>query len=133
MRVLAPGIEKHSEPILPEARSVMARLTRWTQLFSRAFWFEGVLSGILLLCCLPLARAHTGPPTPILVDHMIGPYLVSLWAHPEVGTGTFFIRLEPPLGGEIKNDVTAHVGIQPLSRRLVSETHLRRLSHAARS
>jgi hypothetical protein len=49
---------------------------------------------------------------------MIGPYLVSLWAHPEVGTGTFFIRLEPPLGGEIKNDVTAHVGIQPLSRRL---------------
>jgi hypothetical protein len=72
----------------------------------------------LLFCWLPLASAHQGPPTPLLVDRMIGPYLASVWGHPDVGTGTFFIRLEPSPGGKIASDVTVHVGIQPLSSRL---------------
>jgi hypothetical protein len=72
----------------------------------------------LLFCWLALASAHTGPPTPILVDHMMGSYRVSVWADPEVGTGIFLIRLEPPPGGKISSDVTVHVGIQPLSGRL---------------
>jgi hypothetical protein len=49
---------------------------------------------------------------------MIGPYVVSVWGHPDVGTGAFFIRLEPPPGGKISSDATVHVGIQPLSGRL---------------
>jgi hypothetical protein len=77
------------------------------------------VSGLaLLLCWLPLANAHTGPPTPILVDHTIGPYLASVWADPEVGTGTFFIRLEPPAGGSMASDITVQVGLQPVSGRL---------------
>jgi hypothetical protein len=54
----------------------------------------------------------------MLVDRMIGPYLVSVWGRPDVGTGTFFIRLEPLPGKKISSDVTVHVGIQPLSGRL---------------
>lgn len=98
----------------------MVELTRWAQLLGRPSWLlKGVVSGMfLLLCWLPLASAHLGPPTPILVDHTIGPYRVSVWAHPEVGTGTFFIRLEPPPDGDMASDVTVQVGIQPLSARL---------------
>jgi hypothetical protein len=77
------------------------------------------MSGLaLLLCWLPLARAHTGPPTPLLVDHPIGPYVVSVWADPEVGSGTFFIRLEPPAGSTVASDITVQVGVQPVSSRL---------------
>ena len=96
----------------------MVGLTRGGQLFCRPSWLKGIVSSIaLLLCWLPLASAHTGPPTPILVDHMIGPYAVSVWADPEVGTGTFFIRLEPPSGGAIPGDTTVQIGVQPVSGR----------------
>jgi hypothetical protein len=54
----------------------------------------------------------------MLVDRMIGPYLASVWGHPDLGTGTFFIRMEPPPGGKISSDVTVQVGVQPLSNRL---------------
>ena len=97
----------------------MGGLTRWGQLFSRPAWLKGLGPGTtLLLCWLPLANAHTGLPAPLLVDHMIGPYLVSVWADPEVGSGTFFIRLEPPSGGAIPSDTTVQVGVQPVSGRL---------------
>ena len=96
----------------------MGGLTRWGQLFSRPAWLKGVVSGAtLLLCWLSLVSAHTGPPAPLLVDHLIGPYLVSVWADPEVGSGRFFIRLEPPSGGAIPSDTTVQVGVQPVSGR----------------
>jgi hypothetical protein len=96
----------------------MVGLTTGGQLFCRPSWLKGIVSSIaLLLCWLTLASAHTGPPTPILVDHMIGPYAVSVWADPEVGTGTFFIRLEPPSGGAIPGDTTVQIGVQPVSGR----------------
>jgi hypothetical protein len=119
MGVLALGIGERLRPIPSEARSLSAGLTRWGQLCGRSSWLKGVGPGIaLLLCWVPLASAHIGPPVPLLVDHLIGPYLTSVWGDPEVGTGTFFIRLEPPPGGKISSDVTVHVGIQPLSGRL---------------
>lgn len=119
MGALAPGIGERLRPIPSDARSVIAGLTRWDQLFCGSSWLKGVGLGLaLLLGWLPLASAHTGPPAPLLVDHMIGPYLTSVWGDPEVGTGTFFIRLEPPPGGNIASDVTVHVGVQPLSGRL---------------
>jgi len=94
----------------------MIGLTRWGQIICMPCWCKGVVSGlVLLLCWLPLASAHPGPPTPILVEHRIGPYLASVWAEPEVGTGTFFIRLEPPAGGAIPGDIAVQVGVQPVS------------------
>lgn len=106
----------------------MVGLTRSGQIFYRPPWLKGAVTGIaLLLCWLPLASAHTGPPTPILVDHMIGPYPASVWADPEVGTGTFFIRLEPPSGGAIPGDTTVQIGVQPVNGRLAEAHYTARL------
>jgi len=62
--------------------------------------------------------AHEGPPYPILVDKRLGPCVVSVWADPDVGTGTFFFILEPPQGGRLPDDVRVEVGVRPLSGRL---------------
>jgi hypothetical protein len=64
------------------------------------------------------ASAHEGPPYPIIVDKMIGPCLVSVWADPDVGIGTFFITLEPPAGGTLPDDIAIEVGVSPISGRL---------------
>src|SRR5262245_60358244 len=69
------------------------------------------------------ARAHEGPPYPILVDKMIGPCLVSVWADPDVGIGTYFIILEPPQGATMPEDVSVEIGVQPISGRLAEARH----------
>lgn len=66
---------------------------------------------VLLLGALP-ARAHQGPPFPILEDQHAGPYTVSVWTDPDVGTGTFFVILEPPAKARVR------IGLQPVSGRL---------------
>src|SRR5215510_13548141 len=97
----------------------MVSLTRWGQCCWRSSWCKGAGLGLaLLLCWLPLTHAHTGPPVPLLVKHMVGPYVVSVWADPEVGTGTLLIGLELPPGGAMANDITVQVGVQPVSGRL---------------
>jgi hypothetical protein len=57
---------------------------------------------------------------------MIGPYPVSVWADPEVGTGMFFIRLESPSGGAIPGDTTVQIGVQPVSGRLADARYTAR-------
>jgi hypothetical protein len=71
-----------------------------------------------LLATAGRASAHEGPPYPILVDKMVGPCLVSVWADPDVGIGTFFIVLDPPRGGTLPEDVTIEIGVRPVSGRL---------------
>jgi hypothetical protein len=71
-----------------------------------------------LLATAGRASAHEGPPYPILVDKMIGPCLVSVWADPDVGIGTFFIVLDPPRGGTLPEDATVEIGVRPVSGRL---------------
>ena len=41
------------------------------------------------------ARAHNGPPFPIIENQKVGPCVISLWTHPDVGTGTFFVFVDP--------------------------------------
>lgn len=71
---------------------------------------------LLILLLGPLsAEAHEGPPFPILVDRKAGPYVASVWTDPDIGTGTFFVILEPhglPSGTRVR------VGVQPVSGRL---------------
>lgn len=57
-----------------------------------------LLAGIALLGLVPTSFAHDGPPYPVLVDEPFGELLVSVWADPDVGIGTFYIYLpdEPP-------------------------------------
>jgi hypothetical protein len=64
------------------------------------------------------ASAHEGPPYPLFVDKKAGPYLLSVWADPDVGTGTFFIAAETAQGGAFGDDLKVSVCVQPASGRL---------------
>jgi hypothetical protein len=73
----------------------------------------------LAMCLSPApANAHNGPPFPIIENHKVGPCLVSLWTHPDVGTGAFFVFVEPLPGSTVPNDLKVQIGVQPESGRL---------------
>jgi hypothetical protein len=63
-------------------------------------------------------EAHDGPPFALLVDKSVGPCIVSVWADPDIGTGTFFVILSAPSGGTVPGDVRVTVSVQPVSGRL---------------
>lgn len=73
---------------------------------------------VAMLACGARTRAHNGPPFPIIVDQQVGPCIVSLWTHPDVGTGTFFVLVDAPAGATIPGDLKIDLGIQPVSKRL---------------
>jgi hypothetical protein len=72
---------------------------------------------LLLAVAFP-ATAHNGPPFPIIVDRRVGPCIISLWTHPDVGIGTFWIMVDHPPGGAIPKDLKFEIGVQPVSGRL---------------
>ncbi len=72
---------------------------------------------LMLLLALP-ANAHNGPPFPIIENRKMLGCAVSLWTHPDVGTGTFFVLVDPIPGGKIPDDLKIDIGIQPESDRL---------------
>jgi hypothetical protein len=89
-----------------------------------------VLLGLLtvgLLVISPVismpASAHNGPPFPIITDQPVGPCIISVWADPNVGIGTFFVIVNPPSGGSIPSDLTVQVGVQPVSGRLAEAVY----------
>lgn len=71
---------------------------------------------LLLLAGAVPALAHEGPPFPILVDQKVGPYVASVWTDPDIGTGTFFVILEPPEGGELPAKTTVRLSVEPLDK-----------------
>jgi hypothetical protein len=64
------------------------------------------------------ARAHEGPPFPIVVDRQSGPYQISVWTDPDVGIGTFFVILAPAPGMTLPEENQVDVCVQPVSGRL---------------
>ena len=64
------------------------------------------------------ASAHNGPPFPIIENQKVGPCIVALWTHPDVGTGAFYVFVEPTPGGAIPNDLKIEIGVQPVTGRL---------------
>jgi hypothetical protein len=71
-----------------------------------------------LVLSLPTA-AHNGPPFPIIVDQRVGPCVVSLWTHPDIGISSpFFVLVDAPPGGTIPSDLKFQIGIQPVNGRL---------------
>jgi hypothetical protein len=76
--------------------------------------------GVAALCFLvpAPAHAHNGPPFPIIENRRVGPCIVALWTHPDVGTGTFFVIVDPVPGGKIPADLKISIGVQPESGRL---------------
>jgi hypothetical protein len=73
---------------------------------------------LVVLALLLPALAHNGPPFPIIENRRVGPCVVALWTHPDVGTGTFFVLVDPVPGGKIPDDLKIEIGVQPESGRL---------------
>jgi hypothetical protein len=64
------------------------------------------------------ASAHNGPPFPIIENQKVGPCIVALWTHPDVGTGAFYVFIEPAPGATVPNDLKIRIGVQPVTGRL---------------
>jgi hypothetical protein len=73
---------------------------------------------LLALCGCPAAWGHIGPPYPIMQDRKIGPLTVAVWSNPDVGTGSFFVVIDPPSGTTVPSDLKVQVIVQPVSGRL---------------
>ena len=72
------------------------------------------------LCfCVP-AREHIGPPNPIMQNREVGPFNVEVWSNPDVGTGSFYVVIDPPKGTglTVPADMRVQVAVQPVSKRL---------------
>jgi hypothetical protein len=76
-----------------------------------------VVAGLCLLLA-GHAEAHNGPPFPIIENKRVGPCIIALWTHPDIGTGTFFVLVDPVPGGKIPSDLKISIGVQPESGRL---------------
>lgn len=64
------------------------------------------------------AFAHIGPPYPIMENRKIGTMTVTVWSNPDVGTGSFYIIIDPPAGTPVPSDMQVRVAVQPVSKRL---------------
>lgn len=81
----------------------------WSLLFTQIL--------IVIFVFTPVASAHEGPPYPLFMDRQVDRYVVSIWTDPDVGTGQFFVILEPR-SVELPADLRVQVGIMPVSGRL---------------
>jgi hypothetical protein len=72
----------------------------------------------MMVCASLPARAHIGPPYPIIENRKIGPLTVSVWSNPDVGTGSFFVVIDPAKGESVPSDMKVQVIVQPVSGRL---------------
>jgi hypothetical protein len=86
----------------------------------------------LLFALRAQASAHEGPPYPLFVDKDVGPYLVSVWADPDVGAGTFFVAAEAARGGATSDDLAVEVCVSPLSGRLAEQCYAARRDDGVR-
>ena len=77
-----------------------------------------------LWVCVP-AWAHIGPPYPIMQNRKIGPFNVEVWSNPDVGTGSFYVIVDPPKGSSltVPADMKVQVTVQPVSKRLPEATY----------
>lgn len=76
---------------------------------------------LIVAFCLALqvpVQAHNGPPFPIVENKKVGPFVISLWTHPDLGTGTFFVIVDPAPGAMVPSDLKVQIAVQPESGRL---------------
>ncbi len=77
----------------------------------------GLVALLVLMMPAP-AGAHNGPPFPIIENRKVGPCIVALWTHPDVGTGAFYVFIEPAPGETVPDDLKIKIGVQPVTGRL---------------
>jgi hypothetical protein len=84
------------------------------------------LFALLFVACIGVpAHAHIGPPYPIMQNRKVGPFNVEVWSNPDVGTGSFYIIVDPPKGSglHVPADMKVQVSVQPVSKRLPVATY----------
>ncbi len=80
--------------------------------------FQNALLLAVLLAPFRTGEAHNGPPFPIIENKQVGPCIIALWTHPDIGLGTFFVILDPLPGHRMPKNLDVQIGIQPVSGRL---------------
>ena len=86
-------------------------------------WRTSIAVALFFLSGSSAVWAHIGPPYPIMQDRKIGPLKVEVWSNPDVGTGSFFIVIDPAKGGSVPSDMKVQVTVQPVSGRLPKKTY----------
>lgn len=58
-------------------------------------------------------------------NRKVGPFNVEVWSNPDVGTGSFYILIDPPKGSglSVPADMKVQVSVQPVSGRLPVATY----------
>ena len=87
---------------------------------SRSGLRRGIAFVFFAVCFCTQAWAHIGPPYPIMQNRKVGPFNVEVWSNPDVGTGSFYIIVDPPKGSAltVPTDMKVQVAVQPASKRL---------------
>lgn len=75
---------------------------------------------IFLLIPLSPLSGHEGPPFPIVVDWKIASMSITIWADPDVGTGTFFIAVEQPTNESLE----ISMDVQPVDKKIPKKTYI---------
>ena len=75
----------------------------------------------MVLAAAAPARAHSGPPYPVVSKQVTGAYRVSVWTDPDVTddgrpAGQFWVVIEPGRDGTVPADTRARVAIRPHDR-----------------
>lgn len=71
--------------------------------------------------------AHDGPPFPVIMDEPVPGYLVSVWADPDIGTGTFYVMTQPTQDSAPQQDPPKiELWVQPENGRLPKSNYLAR-------
>jgi hypothetical protein len=76
---------------------------------------------VLWLFLASCAACHEGPPIPLVVDKLIPGYCISVWADPDVGTGTVFVAIDPDPRAPAAPVPVVKVWIQPKSQRFAPQ------------
>jgi len=69
------------------------------------------------------ARAHVGAPYPVLLEEPAGPYLLSVLADPDVGTGTFYVLVALAAGDRPPDGTTVTLRVEPQDGHAAEASH----------
>jgi hypothetical protein len=73
---------------------------------------------LMVLCFGIQAVAHNGPPFRVITEQKVGPCIVSVWAHANIGTSPFFVMLKPLPGAQLPEDLKIEIAVQPVDKRI---------------
>jgi hypothetical protein len=72
---------------------------------------------VMIVALARTVEAHQGPPFPVVVDRDVGPYILSVWADPDIGTASFYVGIDRPPRISASDPAVAIV-VRPKSARL---------------